>query len=42
MFNKINTTLLLFSICFLSCKEAKKEDADSETMKPESLIKEYL
>ena len=26
MFNKINSTLLLFSICFLSCKEAKKEN----------------
>ncbi|WP_158838272.1 endo-1,4-beta-xylanase [Polaribacter sp. L3A8] len=25
MFNKINTTLLLLSICLLSCKEAKKE-----------------
>jgi endo-1,4-beta-xylanase len=26
MFNKINTTLLLLSICFLSCKETKKEN----------------
>ena len=26
MFNKTNTTLLLLSICFLSCKETKKEN----------------
>ena len=38
MFNKINTILLLFSICFLSCKEAKKE-ASTEKAKPKVSLK---
>jgi endo-1,4-beta-xylanase len=38
MFNKINTILLLFSICFLSCKEAKKE-ASTEKTKPKVSLK---
>ena len=38
MFNKINTILLLFSICFLSCKKAKKE-VSTEKAKPKVSLK---